>query len=266
MQQTLQYKNSAIAYHRLGNGEKILFFFHGYAEDGSSFLSLEKMLVDYTIICLDLPFHGATQWREGNTFYPADLLAIMKMIVPVDEIQITLSGYSLGARVAMHMLQLLPSQTERIVLLAPDGMHQNFWYWLSTQTWLGNKLFKPTMRYPQWFFALIKTFNATHLIQQSVYKLALQYMDDKEKRMLLYKRWTALRKFHPDLRLIKVMAEKHNIKARIVFGSFDRLISHKKNALTNADEAADVKVIQLPTGHQIIREKFVPVIAKLFYD
>jgi hypothetical protein len=145
-------------------------------------------------------------------------------------------------------------------------MQQNFWYWISTQTWIGNKMFKPTMRYPQWLFALIKAFNATHLINQSVYKIALQYMDDKDKRMLLYKRWTALRKFHPNLILLRKLIDTQHIKTRIVFGSFDRLISHKKNVLTTATNNSDIKVISLPSGHQIIREKFAADIAKLFHD
>jgi hypothetical protein len=46
----------------------------------------------------------------------------------------------------------MPEQIEKLVLLAPDGLKVNFWYWLATQTWLGKNSFCFTMKHPGWFF------------------------------------------------------------------------------------------------------------------
>jgi pimeloyl-ACP methyl ester carboxylesterase len=48
--------------------------------------------------------------------------------------QYLLMGFSLDGRIALSVLELMPAGVSRLVLLAPDGLKINFWYWLSTQT------------------------------------------------------------------------------------------------------------------------------------
>ena len=61
--------SSRIAYTRWGTGGKLLFCLHGYGETGAGFAFLETALGDeYTILAIDMPFHGGTDWKEGLFF------------------------------------------------------------------------------------------------------------------------------------------------------------------------------------------------------
>src|SRR6266487_4104964 len=125
--QFIAYKKSIIHVSFFGTGTKLLICLHGYGEDGSSFASLEKKLGDeYTLIAMDFPFHGNTGWNEGLLMTPNDLLNVLNAIIPQNEnvkdksFKFSLIAFSLGGRVALHMLQSIPAQMERTVLLAPD--------------------------------------------------------------------------------------------------------------------------------------------------
>ena len=71
-------------------------------------------------------------------------------------------GFSLGGRIALSLYQAQPENVEKLILLAPDGLIVNFWYWFSTQTWIGNNIFSFSMKYPGWFFAFLKMVNKTN--------------------------------------------------------------------------------------------------------
>ena len=142
---TILYKESTINYCRFGNGDKTLFCFHGYGESSDSFLFLENYLgKEYTIIAIDFPLHGKTDWKQ-QIFLPDDLINIIELLKPSKQ-KISILAYSMGGRMALHLLQTIPQSIENIGLIAPDGLHLNFWYWLGTQTKMGNNLFKLTTR------------------------------------------------------------------------------------------------------------------------
>src|SRR5215831_6094071 len=141
---------------RFGHGPKFAFCFHGYGEDAGSFQFLEKYAgAQYSFFALDLPFHGLTDWKDGYNCTSDDIRKIIFEIVAqntphVEEVRLTLIGFSLGGRVALALYEKIPSRVERLVLLASDGLKVNFWYWLATQNWAGNKLFAFTMKHPGW--------------------------------------------------------------------------------------------------------------------
>src|SRR4051812_22772794 len=176
----LSYRNSQLHYCWFGAGQKIILCLHGYGESEQTFHFLEKHIFSgYTVIAIDFPFHGKTQWNEGLTFSPADLRAITEMLLAKhgqEGSKLTLLGYSMGGRVALQLLQVIPDKIEKTILLAPDGLKINFWYWLSTQTYIGNRLFGFTMKHPAWFFWLLQTGNRLKLINQSVLKFTRYYI------------------------------------------------------------------------------------------
>jgi pimeloyl-ACP methyl ester carboxylesterase len=169
----------------------------------------------------------------------------------------TLIGFSLGGRIALGLLQYLPEKTGKLILMAPDGLKVNFWYWLSTQTWLGNKFFAFTMKRPGWFFLLLRLFNALRLVNASIFKFVNYYIGDKEVRRLLYQRWTTLRKIKPDLALIKSTIRKNNINSHLIYGVHDRIIlsSVGEKFKKGIEDHCTVTIIQ--SGHQVLHEKHV---------
>lgn len=262
----ITYKHSQISYFEFGNGNKIILCFHGYGESAESFLFLETLLAkDFRIISIDAPFHGKTLWHEGLNFTCGDLREIISLITPKNEQPFYLLGYSMGGRIALSLLQAMPSQIERIVLLATDGLHKNFWYWFSTQTFIGQKIFAFTMKYPKAFFLLLKLAGKLKLINNSIDKVTHYYVDDATERKLLYERWITMRKFKPDAGKIALLINQNKIAARFLFGKHDKIILSKRSAVFKND-VENVKVELLDAGHQLLKEKYAADIVKQFYQ
>jgi pimeloyl-ACP methyl ester carboxylesterase len=262
------YKNSSICFGIIGSGPTVIVCLHGFGENRSSFDLLEKSLgKKYTLLCLDLPFHGETEWNEGLSFKPEDFPDIIELVLEKaglkKEETFSLLAYSLGGRIALQLLQTVPQRIERIVLLAPDGLRINFWYWLGTQTYIGSKLFYFTMKKPAWFFAMANLAHKVGLLNKSIIKFVHHYLDDAEVRVLLYKRWTTLRKFRPELAVVRKNIAANKIPARFVFGSYDRIILHKRSDVFKTDKV-NIKVEVLQAGHQLLKGKHVADIAKQF--
>ncbi len=265
----IKYKKSKIHVSIFGSGPNHVFCFHGFGQDGTSFKVFEKNFENnYTLLAIDFPFHGKTEWNEGLLMSPDDLLNILVLIIaervnaPGKKFTFSILAYSLGGRIALYLLQTIPDQIEKIVLIAPDGLQVNFWYWLGTQTWAGSKLFAYTMKNPQWFFALLNAGHKTGLVNKSIIKFVHVNIDDESTRLILYKRWTTLRRFTPNLKTVKNIISEKRIPVHLVFGSYDRIILSKRSSFLKKDNQL-VSVTVLDAGHELLNEKFAKTIASL---
>lgn len=261
-QQQITYKNSIINYYLYGSGAETLFCFHGYGEDGTSFSFLEEKLGSaYTLYAIDFPVHGATQWNEKKPFIITDLIAIMQLIQPDKNKKISLLAYSMGGRAAMQLVKEIPGRIKRVALVAPDGLHINTWYWITTQTVFGNKAFSFTMKNPGWFFFLVNANGRLTIINKSIVKFIHHYLDDEEERMLLYKRWTCMRKIKPDLIALKKICPSEEIELSFLFGKYDRIILSRRADIFKNTKNIRIKVIN--AGHQLMKEKYATEITAL---
>jgi pimeloyl-ACP methyl ester carboxylesterase len=268
----LTYNHSEISYYEFGSGPRPALCFHGYAENATMYGFMEKHLGDqYTFYAFDLPFHGETKWNEGLTFTYKDLQQIIMDILDpgnykllrkspesfrqTTNYKLTLLGFSLGGRVALSLYQAQPESVEKILLMAPDGLKVNFWYWLSTRTRIGNKLFSFTMKYPGWFFGFLKLVNKTGMVNASVFKFVNYYIGNKDARLLLYQRWTSLRQLKPDLEYIKSLIRKHKTPVQLIYGRHDRIILpvRGKQFKKGIEEYCTLTIIE--SGHQVLHEK-----------
>jgi pimeloyl-ACP methyl ester carboxylesterase len=251
----IRYRQSRIHYHCFGSGPDYICCFHGYGEDGSKFGLFEKDLGDkYTLIAIDLPFHGQTEWKEGLTLQPGELLEIMYTILP-NIAPIVLIGYSMGGRVCLQLLESFPNRFKKLVLMAPDGLHKNPWQRFSTQTKIGNRLFAFSMRYPGWMFVLMRTAGSLGLFNKSIIRFVHHYLDYEHERKILYQRWTTMRFFRPSLPYLKKIIAEHKIPVRIIFGKYDRVIVTSHGYRFQQDIDTWVTVTELIAGHHLLQEK-----------
>jgi pimeloyl-ACP methyl ester carboxylesterase len=259
----LKYKNSSVNYVRLGTGSRTAFCFHGYGENALSFSFLERYAgAEYTFFAIDLPFHGHTKWNEGYDCSVTDIQKIIDQIMAdngrepeTGNRKLTLIGYSLGGRIALALYEKMSPWIDRLVLLAPDGLKVNFWYWLSTQTSVGNKLFSFTMKHPSWFFGFLKGLNKLRLVNASIFKFVNYYIGDKEVRTLLYARWTTLRKLKPNIDHIKKEVNGHKTKVRLVYGMHDRIILSTVGEKFRKEIEKHCTISVIRSGHQVLHEK-----------
>jgi pimeloyl-ACP methyl ester carboxylesterase len=270
----ISYRSSLLHYVYAGAGNKIVFCFHGYGEQGHDFSFLEKYTgTDFTFYAIDLPFHGKTEWKEGLNFTIPDLKAIIEIILEQSNPEpmtikdkYILMGFSLGGRIALSLYGAIPGQVEKLVLLAPDGLKVNFWYWMATQTWLGNHFFAFTMKHPGWFLEFLRVLNNLNLVNASIIKFVNYYIGDKEVRRLLYERWTALRKLKPGAGRIRSFIIKYRTSVRLIYGKHDRIIlsSVGERFQKGIEEFCSLTVIE--SGHQVLHENHAAEIVPLLLD
>ena len=256
--------NSTIHYSVGGSGSRLLICLHGYGESAASFDFLETALgMEYTLLAIDFPFHGETDWKDRLYFEPRDLVEMLLTIAPgltgdqearqAAPAPWTLLGYSMGGRIALHLLQLIPEKIGQLVLLAPDGLTMNPWYWLATQTSAGNRLFNFTMAHPQWFFTLLRAANALKWVNPGIYKFTIRYIDDDKVRHELYTRWTTMRGFRPGLARLRDLIRTHNIPIYLFYGRYDRIIRAKRGERFRNGIETQCHLRLLPMGHQLLQ-------------
>jgi pimeloyl-ACP methyl ester carboxylesterase len=267
----LSYRSSSVHYTRIGEGSDVYFCFHGYGEQGQAFSFFENNAINnFSFYAIDLPFHGQTEWKDGFDFTPVDLQKIITIILethyPSAKPLFSIVGFSMGSRVALSIYQVMSAQVKRMVLLAPDGLKVNGWYWLATRTWIGNRLFAFTMKHPGWFFILIKLFRKSKLINTGVYKFAYFYVGDQETRRLLYSRWMNLRKFSPGKKIIRSLIRNEKTPVNLVYGRYDRIIMPAAGEKFRKGIEAQCDLHIIASGHQVLQEKNWPAIMPLLLD
>jgi pimeloyl-ACP methyl ester carboxylesterase len=260
----IQVGQHTIHFECYGNGPTLLCCLPGYGETGKDFESLARELGQYyTVICPDLPLHGNTSWRQ-NSFEITDLHQILQVLAAGKGFAgqpMALAGYSMGGRLALAYAQEFPGTLSSLILLAPDGLHQNFWYWLSTQTKAGNYLFRATMQNPRWLFWLMKWSRKLNLLNDSIIKFSHRYLDDPIQRKSLYERWTLFRNLRPYLPGLQKIILSQPLPTLLVFGQFDRIIPPDRSKKITAGNQLNIRVLILEAGHRLLKPQFAATIA-----
>lgn len=265
-----QYRQSVVGYYVFGSGQKLLVCFQGYGEESNQFRVLYPYLQDrYTIVSLAFPFHQGNIWKEGLELQPGDWADIVKQIIKevVAEKQQPLTGlsvaaFSMGGRIALHLLgsEMLPFQ--QAVLIAPDGLRVNPWYYLATQTKFGNAFFRYTMKNPAWIFTMMKPIEKLGLLPGILLKFAKRYLENEQERNLLYLRWTTMRRFKADTDKVKKICSEKGTQLTLVFGKFDPIILKKRSAALAG--VANIRIEEIEASHQLIKEKYAEQLAAYF--
>ena len=260
---SIPYLNSSFSGTITGSGGELLICFHGFGESGSHFRVMEPALGNiFTIVALDMPFHGRTVWNEQRAFDKNDLSELTgKILERFGKQTFSLMGYSMGGRPALCLVEEMAARIVRLVLVAPDGLKDNPWHMFATQTKIGNRIFLYNTHHPALFFGLLKLWRRLGLLNESVYKFAFYSMDKAEKRRQVYNVWTVLRKLMPSRRRCKSMMARYNIESLLIFGRYDRVIPPAFGE-GFADGAFPCKTLVLDKGHQLLSEELGFIIRK----
>lgn len=252
----IRLKSGAIACYRWGQGENTIVALHGFGERAHSFSAWGEALPEgFSLFAPDLPLHGSSRWEEGARFSLKDLRELIWKMTGKKE-PFILCGYSMGGRLALSYYQHYPREISRLALFAPDGLKVNFWYWLSTQTAPGNRLFRFTMKHPTWFTDSVRFFGKYGLLNQGIVKYVQRYLDKDYNRLRLYRIWTCMRSFRPNLEIVRRCIRKQRTPVCLVFGHFDRIIQPSQGYRFQKRAGSTCRVEELATGHQLLAREF----------
>lgn len=257
----LPYLKSRFHIIKSGTGEELLICLHGFGENAESYSRLHDTLgTHYTIVSLDLPLHGQTEWEEERAFAMEDLKEVILLILQHYRFKtFSLMGYSMGGRLSLCVVQLLAERIDRLYLLAPDGLKDNRWHMFATQTAIGKWLFRYCTYHPQLFFGLLHAWRKLRLISRGLHKFAFNSMDTLEKRERVYFVWTCMGQMMPDRELCKQQLKTHRVQTLLLFGKYDRVIPPVLG-IRFMDGTFPCEMRVLERGHQLISEEAAEVI------
>ncbi|MEY2966194.1 MAG: hypothetical protein RLY50_244 [Actinomycetota bacterium] len=111
--------NDSLLSHRVSGSGPTIVFLHGFTQTGRSWDPITNAFeATYTCITVDLPGHGnSTNGARSLTDAADDVAAVLRTL----DAPATVVGYSMGARVALHVALAHPDLLRRLVLVSGTG-------------------------------------------------------------------------------------------------------------------------------------------------
>mgnify|MGYP003861808545 CR=1 FL=1 len=238
---------------KFGHGAQLLIALHGFSDRARMFAVLEKALGKrYTVVAIDLPFHGQTEWNKRD-FSKEDLLRILAQLLETEEkTRCSLMGYSFGARLAQAMLPELAPILDHLYLLSPDGVNTKGLDAADrTPMWIRRFLFR-MMKYPRWFVSLADFGRNWGFIPPFTHKFMTNNLNRPKRIQRLFGCWFSMDSFkitQPDIHRI---LQETALPTEIYLGANDTLVDKKSLKKLYAN-LHNVRFIVLKNeGHRIV--------------
>ncbi len=222
----ISYKNSKLFYNKAGAGDKVILLFHGFGQDYRIFERWnEKLGNEYSMFAFDLFFHGNSTWENQRPLEREDWKKILLLFFDQERIgNFDMAGFSIGAKFVLATLESFPDQVKKITLIAPDGIHPNFWYRLATGTSLARMLFRSMILKSKRLSALIRFVNFFHVVDKATLKLVESQTNSEEKRTRVYCSWVYFRRLTFNLNELSSLLNSKDIATVFILGKSDKII------------------------------------------
>ena len=241
----------------LGDGAKSIIAFHGFGQDGNSFLPLASKNPEYTIYSIDLPFHGRTIIHDPSICIAhREVIELAGKLIELFSLEkFSLIGFSIGGKLIFPVIEKFSSQIENVWLLAPDGIKPLFWYRVATETYLTRQIFRVLLKNYEIIKRLGYGLRSMHLIDKGTLSFILKATNSREKRDRVCYIWISLRKLELNLDKVSEMLNESDISVFFVLGENDKIIP-KSNIEPLVNRTKNSKTITLSCAHQNIIECF----------
>lgn len=246
-----------MAYSVWGHGTKHLLCFHGYGLNRDFYLPLVSHLPSYTIYSFDLFFHGDSQWMSSKNYVGKyDLNECIRLFLEKHQIsEFQILGYSMGARFALSVFESFAEHTQKVILMAPDGISFNFWFAFATYNGISNALFKWVVMSPPLLYILRNTLKSMGWIDKSVSKFVMQELDTPTKRLRVYHSWTYFCKLQLGKELDEKKLQQYSYKMILVLGTLDKIITTME--IIKRIKHWDVTMHKVQSGHTMLLKNLI---------
>jgi pimeloyl-ACP methyl ester carboxylesterase len=249
-------------YQKIGKSDKILLAFHGMGQDFSCFQKFAQTFDNqYTTYLFDLPFHGESKVNE-----PIITKEIWQEYLEnfLQENQIknfSIIAFSMGGRFALATLEAFSERIENALLLAPDGITEDPFYYGATRFNFTRNLFKKLLKNNHKFHGFAGFLSRVGIVHESVLKFAKMMVNTPEKQEQLYQSWIGFRTLRFDIEKLSQLIDNQTIKIKIFMGKFDKLLPiHNVYPLTK--RVKNIELIVLESTHGRLVEKTTEYLKK----
>ena len=248
-----------VHFHEYGTGNKPLLAFHGYGMTGRQFHVLEKsVLPKYHIYGFDHFFHGESRldgWTDEQIRIgmPKNMvrLYLQEWFRVYGEQRFSIMGYSIGANLALILLEDYAHLVDDVILMAPDGLavYKGFHFLLHNP--LGKFLFRGVTK-SKWLAPFVlKSAKRAGIIDDSLYQIAYNEIDTEQKRLDTYYTLNLIRLLKPDVEKVAALINQYKINCLLIFGRDDKLFP-KSAAMPFIGMLDNAEVHELELGHWLV--------------
>ena len=227
----------SLHYYEYGSGEQLLLAFHGFGMKGTQFKVLEEAFGrQFRIISFDLFFHGDTLLKDSSVGQVrkglrakniSDLITqfLAEMFPDVEKFSIL--SYSIGTRVALSLIENIPSRIKSAYLIAPDGLEPNQLLNFGGRNFLVNRTFYKLVFSPKAINFLLNLLLKTRYIDDSLHRILKGEFGTTETRLTCYNTVTYFSQLSFDRKKIAKNINDYHLDAHFYFGKKDKLFSHR---------------------------------------
>jgi pimeloyl-ACP methyl ester carboxylesterase len=160
-------------------------------------------------------------------------------------------GYSIGANIALILVELFADMIDEVILMAPDGLSVYKGFNFLTHQPVGRYFFRQATKSKWLAPALLKNLKKVRFIDDSLFQIAYNEIDTEQKRQDVYYTLNLIRLLKPDTSKIAELINRNEIKCRLIFGKADNLFTRSAAepfiSLLNAPEVHEVEL-----GHWLV--------------
>lgn len=222
----LQFDKGQLAFQKFGHGPSVLLAFHGFGQTHHVFAPLGKRLESrFTVFALNLFFHGNSTYNHDQPLTKTAWQQLIRAFLEAQRIErFSVLGFSLGGRFALATAEGFAYRIDQLILIAPDGITNSFWYKLATQSVIGRGLFRYTLNHLTQLNQFGYTLVRVGLLNESIMRLVNYSLNTAQQRERVYQSWINFRRIHPHLSVISNLLNKHVTHVQIFTGAFDRIV------------------------------------------
>ncbi|MCH2083671.1 MAG: alpha/beta hydrolase [Saprospiraceae bacterium] len=241
-------------YYRWGSGETLLVALHGFARNALLFEKLgPEVAKQYTMIALDLPFHGQTQWTD--LYKPEDIQYFITEVLKNEQhSQFELIGFSLGGRIALKLLPQMAKQIQKLHLIAPDGLNTSFAWLVNSMPTNAKKRLAKLVDPPKSILQLARSLHRANLLDRWTIRYLERQLGSTENRYRLFQTWIALKHFSLQLSTVKKDLSAFAKPIALYWGKNDQVVPFGK-IIDQLSVLSNVEIYLLDGGHEIVNQE-----------
>jgi len=260
LKRQFHFKGLALEYLTIGEGADAIVCFHGFgrkAEDFEVFKSLIRE--NQRMVAVNLFAHEGSVFPEerinNKPLLVIEWKDLLEAFFKAENIhRFDMIGYSMGGRVAMKTLELMPGRVKSLLLIAPDGIKINAMYRFASGTVIGKWLYRKLIHNPKPLFWTADALHKLKFISDKLHRFAYVHQDTQAKRQLVYDAWMIHKNMFPDLENVACIVREGK-SFNMVFGKYDSVITPALGKKMSGIIGSDKHYFEIEAGHQLMNER-----------
>ncbi|MGB3466887.1 MAG: alpha/beta fold hydrolase [Cyclobacteriaceae bacterium] len=252
-------KGQDITYSQYGEGEKLLFAFHGYGMDGTQFNVLrESFARRYKLIGFHMPYHknGPLQhqnWLQGvsETMY--------RILDGHDMQEFDMAGYSIGSKIVLYLVEKFRTKINKIYLFAPYGLEDHWGLQFVTRP-IGNTFFRKIINtgLP---ISIMKLVTGLRIIDETHFQIIRKELLSRQQKLSLCHTLKMAGDIKIEKEYVVTLLNRYAIDTCLIYGKHDVLFSYDKRNRKLLQKIEHCQVVQVDEGHWLVTDRLDTILS-----